>query len=130
VNNEFYKWLEKTYGNPSVATVKAKRGKIHNYLAMKLDFTEDGKVKVDMKDYINSMIKEFPEELADSKYPWNENLFKQKEDDMKLSDAKRQIHHTFVAKCLFLSKRARPNIQTAIAYLTTQVKDPREQDWF
>jgi hypothetical protein len=92
VNNEFYKLLEKTYGNPSVAKVKAKRGKIHNYLAMKLDFTEDGKVEVDMKDYINSMIKEFPEELADSKYPWNENLFKQREDNVKLSDAKRQIN--------------------------------------
>jgi hypothetical protein len=26
VNNEFCKWLEKTYGNPSVAKVKAKRG--------------------------------------------------------------------------------------------------------
>jgi hypothetical protein len=30
----------------------------------------------------------------------------------------------------FLSKRARPDIQTAVAYLTTRVRDPGEQDWF
>ena len=39
VNDEFFKWLEKTYGNPEIAPVKATRGKIHDYLAMKLDFT-------------------------------------------------------------------------------------------
>jgi hypothetical protein len=48
VTDEFYTWLEKTYGNPSVAKVKAKTGKTHDYLAMKLDFTTGGKVKVDM----------------------------------------------------------------------------------
>jgi hypothetical protein len=35
-----------------------------------------------------------------------------------------------VAKGLFLCKRARPDIQPAIAYLTTRVKAPTEQDWF
>jgi hypothetical protein len=30
VNDEFYQWLEKTYGNPSLAAVKAKRRKYMN----------------------------------------------------------------------------------------------------
>ena len=37
--------------------------------------------------------------------------------------------HTFTAKGLFVCKRGRPDVQTAIAFLTTQVKEPDEDDW-
>ena len=37
--------------------------------------------------------------------------------------------HTFVAKSLFLSKRGRPDISTAIEFLTTRVKEPDVDDW-
>jgi hypothetical protein len=33
------------YGDSNVAPVKATRGKLHDYLAMKLDFTAPGKRK-------------------------------------------------------------------------------------
>jgi hypothetical protein len=33
------------------------------------------------------------------------------------------------AQLLFLSKRARPDIQTAVAFLCTRVKSPDEDDW-
>jgi hypothetical protein len=36
-------------------------------------------------------------------------------------------HHT--AKLLFLSKRARPDIQTAVTFLTTRVREPDEDDY-
>jgi hypothetical protein len=36
------------YGDKDNAPVKATRGKIHDYLAMKLDITEKGKLKLDM----------------------------------------------------------------------------------
>ena len=39
-----------------------------------------------------------------------------------------QFHHT-VAQLLFLSARARRDIQTAVAFLTTRVKQPDEDDW-
>jgi hypothetical protein len=45
-------------------------------------------------------------------------------------DAKRsEIFHTFVAKGLFLCKRAMPNIQQATLVLCTRVKDPNQADW-
>jgi hypothetical protein len=50
VNNEFHKWLEKTYGDPKMAQVKAVRGKVHDDIAMNLNFQEKGKLKVDMVD--------------------------------------------------------------------------------
>ena len=39
-----------------------------------------------------------------------------------------QFHHT-VAQLLFLSARARRDIQTAVAFLTTRVNQPDEDDW-
>jgi hypothetical protein len=53
--------------------------KIHDYLAMKLDFIKRGKLKLDMVDSVDNMIKEFPVELSPLKYPWNESLFKVKQ---------------------------------------------------
>ena len=38
------------------------------------------------------------------------------------------FHHT-TAQLLFLSSRARRDIQTAVAFLTTRVKAPDEDDW-
>jgi hypothetical protein len=39
------------------------------------------------------------------------------------------IFHNFVAKCLFLTKRARPDISTAAVFLTTRVKGPDKDNW-
>jgi hypothetical protein len=49
-----HSWDMKTYG--SIGEVKTTRGKVHEYLGMKLDYTEKGKVIVDMIDYVESMI--------------------------------------------------------------------------
>jgi hypothetical protein len=57
-------------------------------------------------------------------------LFKVDPTVPKLTKEKRELFHTFVAKGLFACKRARPDIQPAIAFLTTRVKEPDKQDWF
>jgi hypothetical protein len=48
---------------------------------------------------------------------------------MKLDTKRSEIFHTFVAKGLFLCKRARPDIQQAISVLCTRVKNPNQSDW-
>lgn len=130
VNDEFLKWLEKMYGDAKLAPVKSSRDKIQDYLAMKLDFNEKGKLKVNMIDYVKGMIEEFPDKIENSLYPWNDNLFKVDDKATKLSKEKRETFHTFVAKGLFVCKRGRPDIQPAIAFLSTRVKAPDETDWF
>jgi hypothetical protein len=55
VNTEFLQWLESKYGDPKLARVKAVRGKKHNYLAMNLDYSIPGKLKVDMVNYVKKM---------------------------------------------------------------------------
>ena len=56
-------------------------------------------------------------------------MFKVHEESPKLSEDKREEFHTMVAKGLFLTKRARPDIMTAIAFLCTRVREPTEEDW-
>ena len=47
----------------------------------------------------------------------------------KLDRKKAEAFHSLVAKVLFASKRARPDVGTAISFLTTRVQEPTEQDW-
>ena len=94
VNDDFLKWLNKMYGDIEIAPVKATRGQIHDYLAMKLDFTTPGKVKIDMQDYVKGMIEDFPEKVETSTYPWNDNLFKVDDTATKLSKQQQELFLT------------------------------------
>jgi hypothetical protein len=49
--------LSKTYG-VSIAT---HRGKVHDYLGMIFDFSEKGKVMINMIKYIKGIINDFPQ---------------------------------------------------------------------
>jgi hypothetical protein len=42
VNDALYKWLESNYGDPKIAKVKATRGKIYEYLGLRLDYSKPG----------------------------------------------------------------------------------------
>jgi hypothetical protein len=77
------------------------------------------------------MIKGFPEQLPDSSRncTWNEILFKENSPSRPLNNKKAEAFHTFVVKALFVSKRGRCGLQLAIAFLTTQVRSPNEDDW-
>ena len=85
-----------------------------------------------MTDYITKMINEFDykDELkTKATTPATNYIFKVNNQCNKLSKEKSEIFHTYVAKGLFLCKRARPDIQLAIAFLCTRVKQPDEDDW-
>ena len=48
VNKEVCEWCEKKFDSKSNGHVKIVTGKIHDYLAMKLDYSQEGKVIIDM----------------------------------------------------------------------------------
>ena len=128
VNDEFLKWLNKMYGG--YGEVKATRGPVHDYLGMTFDFSQKGKVIVDMIDYITAMVNDFPTKLKPTDVaptPAAEDLFAEGKGD-KLQKETAENYHTFVAKALFACKRARPDIHTATAALCTRVKSPIEDD--
>jgi hypothetical protein len=61
VNDQFDKWLQENYGEHREVAIH--RGKKHDYLGMELDFTEKGKVKIGMTEYVESMLEVFPEKI-------------------------------------------------------------------
>jgi hypothetical protein len=129
VNDKFLAWLNRNYGK--LKEVTATRGKIHEYLGMTIDFSTTGKVKFKMADYVRNMIDEFPIDFKTTDTAMTPASNKMFEDgnSKKLEKRRSEIFHTFVAKCLFLCKRARPDIQPAVAVLATKVQKSNEQDW-
>ena len=119
------KRLEKKYGE-----LKIKRGPKHEYLGIDFDFGVEGEVKISMIPYVKSIISDFMEEITGSAAtPAADHLFQVNEEAEKLSEEMSVAFHNATAKLLFLCKRARPDIQTAVAFLTTRVKGPDVDDW-
>ncbi|KAG7342125.1 reverse transcriptase RNA-dependent DNA polymerase [Nitzschia inconspicua] len=121
VVTEFMDWVKKMYGQ--IGEVKITRGKVHEYLGMKLIYNSDGSMTIDMSDYIQSMIDAFPIKYLEGKSvssPWNDNLFKVDEHSNKLEKKRAEQFHTTTAQGLFACKRARPDINPVIAFLTTR----------
>ena len=129
VNDEFVIWLNKKYGEHGAVAVH--RGKIHDYLGMELEYTNNGELIIGMVKYVEKMIETFPIKLASKDIaltPAGDNLFDEGQGK-KLAQSRAEEFHTMVAKGLFLCKRARPDIQQTIAILATRVKGPNESDW-
>jgi hypothetical protein len=128
VNDLFLVWLNKMYG--SHGEVTATRGKSHEYLGMRFDYSVPGRVTIDMSDHMAKIIKDFPFELSKSvPTPAAENIFQVDPTSPLLDQERAEIFHTFVAKVLFACKRSRCDLQVAVAMLCTRVKNPTEEDW-
>jgi hypothetical protein len=52
-----------------------------------------------------------------------------REDSTPLSQERAEHFHSIVAKLLYICKRCRLDIQNAVAFLTTRVSKPDEDDW-
>ena len=56
-------------------------------------------------------------------------LFNLNNDVAKLDEEKAQLFHDLVAKLLYISRRSRQNIQSAVAFLCTRVQQPDVDDY-
>jgi hypothetical protein len=140
-------WLRSEYENvfeDESGLMKVHRGKTHKYLGMSLDFSHVNQCRITMIDYVDEIVAAYDKassELDDgftlvfkkgncsksSAAP--DDLFVVDEDAEKLSEEGQTAFHHLVAKTLYISKRARPDLSTAIAFLTTRVKAPDIHDW-
>ncbi len=58
-----------------------------------------------------------------------DHLFDVDGNQTKVDEKRAQFFHTYVAKALFLCKRARPDLQTAVAFQCTRVKSCDKDDY-
>jgi hypothetical protein len=87
---------------------------------MTIDYSEEGKVKFLMPDYIYGILDEFPGDMEGMAVtPAAANLFAVRDDVKRLDDKCAETYHHLTAKLLYLCKRARPDLQTAVSFLTT-----------
>ena len=129
VNDQFHRWMNETYGN--LKEVTCTRGDVHTYLGMTIDFSKKGKVKIRMDDYVERMLEEFPVKFNEDdkqETPAGANLLEVGKG-AELDEKRREIFHSFVAKALFLSKRARLDIGPTVAILASRVQKPIQSDW-
>jgi hypothetical protein len=102
------------------APITKGRGKVHEYLGMTIDFSTDGKVRFSMIDYVKGMLDELPEDMGgECVTPASSFLFEVDADCEKLDSEAADFFHHNTAKLLFLCKRARPDVQPAVAFLCT-----------
>ena len=125
--SKMIRWLELEY-----VEMHGSRGKRHEYLGMWLDYSVPGEVRILMEDYLSGVLDDFPEEITESpETPAATNLFNVREENERepLNETRAQAFHRTVAQLLFNGIRCRKDAQTAIAFLTTRVRNLDEDDW-
>jgi hypothetical protein len=119
------------FGKTAPLTIR--RNQIHEYLGMTITYvTKEGKVMFTMYDYLEDIIANLPENLQTNRSfvsPAADHLFTVDDSADKINETDAGVFHHHVAKLLFASKRARPDLQTGVAFLCTRVKGPDVDDW-
>ena len=110
--------------------MKVTQGDSHVYLGMNIRFAGNH-VKVSMEKYVKDMVSDFSSENKVKNCPTPEGivLFIEKDNCKILSDEIKMKFYNMVAKALYVSKWARPDISTAVEFLCTRVKAPTVHDW-
>jgi hypothetical protein len=121
--------LSLEFGTAAPLTVH--RGKLHEYVGMTLDFSTPKKIKVLMNDYIDKVLLDLPDDMSGTaptpaaNYLFTVNTI----NPTALSKSDAEHFHHVVAQQLFLCKRARRDIQTAVSFLCTRVQQPDYDDY-
>ena len=86
-----------------------------------------------MKGYLDEAIEKFETieklEAKPANKPAKRDLFEVQDTAEKLEERRRVVFHSITALLLFVSKRARPDIQTTIAFLCTRPTVADVNDW-
>ena len=109
------------------------RGDSFDFLGMKIDIDRNKKnVHISMIDDVQGAIDMFEDDLrSDINSPAYKDLFETYDDKAEdLDKGRSETFHRVVAKLLFITKRARPDIETAMSYLTTRVSKSNIRDWY
>ncbi len=104
------------------------RGSKHDYLGMNIEF-KDGKVYVDMEDQVREAIEWGKAQVGKKPAtPATTLLFTVDENSKPLSNEEREVFHSIVQKLMYLCKRARPDVEPVLSFLSTRVSCATYED--
>jgi hypothetical protein len=107
--------------------LNAHEGPVLDYLGMDLDYSTAGVVLVSMKTMVEEAI-EIYRVTGVAKTPAAAHLFQVSQGLPTIGEQEREKFHSMVQRLLYIAKRARPDILTAVSFLTTRVSNPTEED--
>ena len=123
------KQLDRLYSDDQ-QKITVQRGTKMEYLGMIFKFNADMKtVTVSMEGFIGDLLKDLGDIAGTAKTPAGHNLFRVRDTALQLEEQKRELFHSIMAKILYLSKRARPDLLVAVAFLVRRVQHPDTDDW-
>jgi hypothetical protein len=106
--------------------ITADVGDKHSYLGMQLTISK-GCIEVNMQFYIEKILAAYGD-LREYATPGTKDIFMVDEKAAVLPEKEQKLFHTTVARLLYLSKRARPDILGTVGFLCTRVKVPTVED--
>ena len=120
VNSDFHRWCDEKYGK--LKPVKVKRGNVHEFLGMTLDFgSHPGSVHVKQESHIEDMLESFNEKLKGKALtPARNDLFMAGAGRL-LCEHKKELLHSIVAKRIFVGKRSCPDVMATVLVLSGRV---------
>lgn len=121
--------MKKYFGDLTVT-----RGNEHRFLGMNIAINEKDSIVIEMKDQLQETIDMFvlsegsnvTEEVSS---PARSRLRDVNPEGIPLNKDKKDAFHSIVQKLLWIMKRARPDLETAVSFLCTRVTKSDEDDW-
>ena len=106
------------------------RANNHTFLGMNINITEDQKVEIYIKEKLFGAIDSFGENI-DEKVTTAaySHTFIVNKQAKQLGEEKREIFHPLGANILYIMKRSRPDLETAISLLFRKVSKSDVDDW-
>ena len=100
---------------------------------MNIDFSGNDHVRITQYDFLEDILNKTNEHFGGmngtSVTPAVSDVFTVDEASRPLSKEQAEYFHCITARLLFASKRARPDLLVAVAYLCTRVKSPTMSDY-
>ena len=120
--------MKKHFGDLTVT-----RGNKHRFLGMNITINEEKNIKIEMKNQLLNMINMFAcakgqdiEEIVTSST--QKNLRDMNPDFKPLSSEKKENCHSIVATLLWIMKRTKPDLETAVGFLCIRVSKSNKDD--
>ena len=121
--DEFFEKLSAELGELTI-----KRGRIHDYLGMMLDFSQPSVVHITIQKMIRDILSEWKIDSKIRSSPAKSQLFEINEESPRLDDISSQKLHRGIAQLLYLGTHVRPDILCSIIFLTSRVQKLTVED--